>query len=335
MMKSVDMVHISRGPIVECVHRGHLAVVRADGRLAHALGDPDYVTFARSSAKLLQAVPVVASGAADRFGLTEPELALLCASHSGEETHVEAVYRILEKIGAAEADLQCGAHAPYHKPSAAAIRSSGASPTAVHNNCSGKHSGMLALAKQLGAPIDGYKRPEHPVQREMLRTFAAFAGVAPESVALGTDGCGVPVYGLRLSSLAAAYARFGSPRGLDGANAAAAERLRDAIAAHPEMLAGSDRFDTALIRATNGRLIGKMGAEGVFAVAYPSEGLGLAVKIEDGAQRALYPAVAEALRQLAWIDEAESAVLDAYRIPAVRNWSGDVVGETIPVLRFG
>lgn len=208
---SVEFVHVTRGALVECVHRGHLAVADASGRLVRAAGEPQYVTYARSSAKPLQAVPVVASGAADRFGLTAPELALLCASHSGEPMHVQAVLRMLAKIGEDESALRCGAHPPYHKPSAAAIRQAGAAPTPVHNNCSGKHTGMLALAKQLGAPTDGYMRPDHPVQQAMLRAVAAFAGVSPEDVVLGTDGCGVPVFGLPLASLAAAYARLGAP----------------------------------------------------------------------------------------------------------------------------
>jgi L-asparaginase II len=327
---SEALVHITRGALVECVHRGHIAVSDPSGRVLQSVGSPHYVTYARSSAKLLQAVPVIASGVAERFGLTASEIALLCASHSGEEQHVEAVYRILAKLGLDEAHLQCGAHAPYHKPSAAALRKSGAAPKAVHNNCSGKHSGMLALAKHMNASLEDYKLPAHPVQQAMLASFAAFAGVQTEDITLGTDGCGVPVYGLPLSRLAAAYARLGQPT----IDAKACRTVLQAIAAHPEMIAGSDRYDTALIRATKGRIIGKMGAEGVFTVTHPGKGLGLAVKIEDGAQRALYPAVTEALTQLDWIDEREYAALADFHTPLVRNWSGDEVGSTVPVFRL-
>jgi L-asparaginase II len=327
---SVALVQITRGSLIECIHRGHIAVTDSNGLVIHSLGDPQYVTYARSSAKLLQAIPVVALGAAARFGLTEPEIALLCASHSGEEQHVEAVYRILQKIGLEDSHLQCGAHAPYHKPSAAALRASGVKPKAVHNNCSGKHSGMLALARHMNATVDNYKLPDHPVQQAMLASFAAFAGMRPEDVVLGTDGCGVPVYGLPLSLLAAAYARLGQPT----IEAEACRTVLQAITAHPEMIAGSDRYDTALIHSTGGRLIGKMGAEGVFAVTNKGLGLGLAVKIEDGAQRALYPAVTEALTQLGWLDNRESNALRHFHKPPVRNWSGDEVGATIPVFRI-
>lgn len=330
---SIPLVTLTRGPLAECVHRGHIAVVDADGRVASAAGDPHFVTFARSAAKPLQAVPVVASGAADRFGLDADELALLCASHSGESRHVEAVSRILAKLGLGETHLQCGAHPPYHKPSASALREAGEAPRAVHNNCSGKHAGMLALALQLGAPTDGYRRPDHPAQRAMLDAFASFAGVPAADVALGVDGCGVPVYGVPLSALALAYARLGTPRG-GGSAMDAARRVVAAVQAHPEMLAGTDRYDTQLIRASGGRVIGKMGAEGIFAAALVGEGLALAVKIEDGAQRALYPAVTEALLQLGWIDDAAAEELADYHKPAVRNWSGEVVGETVPSFRL-
>ncbi|TLS49935.1 asparaginase [Paenibacillus antri] len=331
--QSIPLVSVTRGGLVECVHRGHVAVVDDGGRLLRSAGDPRHLTYARSSAKLLQAIPVVASGAVDRYGLDAREIALLCASHSGEEAHVEAVYRILGKLGIGEDALLCGAHPPYHKPSANALRRAGVSPKAVHNNCSGKHAGMLTLAKHLGATLHDYKSPDHPVQRAMLASYAAFAGVPAASVALGVDGCGVPVYGAPLSALALAYARLAAPTGA-APEADARRTVVEAVRAHPEMLAGTDRYDTALIRVTNGRVVGKMGAEGVFAVAAPGEGLGLAVKIEDGAQRALYPAVTEALLQLGWIDAAAGAELAEYHTPAIRNWGGDVVGAVLPSFRL-
>ncbi|HZG54953.1 asparaginase [Paenibacillus sp.] len=327
--QSIPLVSVTRGGLVECVHRGHIAVVDAEGRAVASAGEPAFATYARSAAKLLQAVPVVASGAAARFGLDASELALLCASHNGEEQHVEAVARILAKLGLAEDALQCGAHPPYHKASAAKLRDSGERPRAVHNNCSGKHAGMLALAKHLGASLDDYKRPDHPVQRAMLASYASFAGVAEADVVLGVDGCGVPVYGAPLASLALAYARLGAPRA-DGPEADACRAVVSALRAHPEMLAGTDRFDTELIRVTRGRIVGKMGAEGVFAVTVPDEGLGLALKIEDGAQRALYPAVVEALLRLGWIDAAEGEGLAAYHRPPIHNWGGDEVGAIVP-----
>ncbi len=331
---SIPLVTVTRCSLVESVHRGHIAVVDDGGRLLRSAGDPRCATYARSSAKLLQAIPVVASGAASRFRLDAPEIALLCASHSGEERHVEAVFRILRKLGLEEDALQCGAHPPYHKPSADALRRAGESPRASHNNCSGKHAGMLTLAKHLGATLHDYKLPEHPVQQAMLAAYAAFAGVPAADVTLGVDGCGVPVYGAPLSALALAYARLAAPFDDGSPDADARRTVVEAVRSHPEMLAGEGRYDTALIRATNGRVIGKMGAEGVFAAAVPGEGLGFALKIEDGSQRALYPAVTEALLQLGWIDAAAERALAEFHKPAIRNWSGDVVGAVLPSFRM-
>lgn len=334
MKEATPLIHITRGPLVECVHRGHIAVADCDGQIIREAGDPHWVTYARSSAKLLQAVPVVASGAAARFGLTDKEIALICASHSGERQHTDVIYQILAKLGLDDSFLQCGAHFPFHKPSARALQVAGEAPKAVHNNCSGKHCGMLALAKFLGATLDDYMLPGHPVQQAMLASIASFAGVPEEHITLGTDGCGVPVYGLPLSNLATAYARLGAPQPDGSAEAEACRTILRSVAAFPEMVAGSDRYDTALLHATDGRVVGKMGAEGVFAVSFPSEGLGLALKIEDGTPRALYPAVTEALVQLGWINAEASLSLAAFHMPPIRNWGGRIVGATVPSFRL-
>lgn len=334
MNSSVELVHRTRGPIAECIHRGHMVVADADGRVIRSLGDPFYVTYARSSAKPLQAIPVLAEGAAERFGFEPSDIALICSSHNGEERHVEGVKRLLAKIGIDESSLQCGAHPPLFKASAEALRASGIAPSALHNTCSGKHSGMLALAKHLGAPLENYKRRDHPVQQIMLRTVASFAGLRPEDIQLGIDGCGVPVFGLPIASLAAAYARFGAASAPDEASAQACRTIVRAIAAHPELIAGEDRFDTALIRATGGKVIGKMGADGVFAVSVPSEGLALVLKMEDGSLTALYPAVAEALRQLGWVDEQAFRDIAEFHTVPILNWGKDEVGVTKPVFRL-
>lgn len=328
------LVAVTRGPLTECVHRGHIAVVDSDGRLLWHAGDPGYITFARSAAKPLQALPVIESGAADSFALTEPELALLCASHNGEELHVKTAQALLSKMGLDAEHLQCGAHYPFHRPTAEAMRARGEKPSSLHNNCSGKHSGMLALTLTLGADIGGYLAPEHPAQRRMLAAVSGMSGVPEANIAIGVDGCGVPVFGMPLSALAAAYARFGRPDGLPEERRSACERLRRAISRHPDYLAGDDRYDTQLIRATNGRLIGKMGAEGVFAVTVPERGWGIAVKIEDGAKRALYPAVTEALRQLDLLSDAELSALAAFHRPIQRNWQGTSVGAIVPEFRL-
>ncbi|WP_246067047.1 asparaginase [Paenibacillus koleovorans] len=330
---SAPLARVTRGPLTESQHRGHAAVVDRSGHLLAGLGDPMLVTFARSSAKPLQAIPVVESGAAEAYRLGPDELALLCASHNGEPAHIQAVERLLKQMGVTVHDLGCGPHYPYYEPEADRMKASGERPTRLHNNCSGKHSGMLALALRLGAPLEGYMAPEHPVQRHMLEAVAAMSGVPAASIALGTDGCGVPVFGLPLAALARAFAVFGRPDGLvPETREAACRQLLGALRAAPFYLAGTGRFDTRLIEATGGRLVGKMGAEGVFAVSAPERGEALAVKVEDGAQRALYPAVVEALRQLDWLTAAELEALREFHTPPVRNWAGDQVGAIVPDL---
>lgn len=333
---SSPLVLVTRGPITESVHSGHIAVVSTDGKVKAYVGDPYMVTYARSAAKPLQAIPVIASGAAESYGLTEAEIALLCASHNGETNHIQTVRSILAKIGLDEADLQCGAHPPLHKPASIALREAGVKPAAIHNTCSGKHSGMLALAVYRGESPAGYLSPNHPVQQEMLGTILSFTDMPASDIAIGTDGCGVPVFGLPLSSLAKAYARLGTPEdpALPDGTSQACRTILNAITRHPDMLAGTDRYDTALIRATNGRIIGKMGAEGVFAAALVGEGLALALKIDDGSERPLYSAVTEALLQLGWIDEQAAAELGNHHKPVLRNWSGTVVGGLIPDFRL-
>ncbi|WP_274361565.1 asparaginase [Paenibacillus thermotolerans] len=332
MSESIQLIHMMRGSVIESVHRGHMAVVDTSGKLAAGAGNPDYVTYARSSAKFIQAVPVVASGAAEAFGYNEREIAVMCASHGGEQRHVETVAGMLGKLGIGPEMLLCGAHAPYHKPSAEALALEGKKPTALHNNCSGKHTGMLTLAVHMGAPLETYLEPDHPVQKRMLATYAAFAGIPEDSIAIGVDGCGVPVYGTPLKNIALAFARLGTPA--DPLPSEACRTIVGAVSKHPHMIAGEGRFDTALIIATNGKLVGKMGAEGVFAVTMPGSGLALASKIEDGNQRANYPAVTEALLQLGWLTPEESEKLSSFHRPVIKNWAGTEVGRTVPVFKL-
>ncbi|MDF2721920.1 MAG: asparaginase [Paenibacillus sp.] len=325
------VVRIERGPLTESVHRGHIAVVDAQGGLLAQAGDPRAVIFARSAAKPLQAVPVIAAGAADRFGWSVRHIALLCASHNGEQAHVEAVAAALSKLGLQPDTLTCGAHYPLYEAEADRMKRAGELPTRLHNNCSGKHTGMLALAQLLDVSTDGYASAGHPVQRAMLASVAELAGIEAERIVLGTDGCGVPVFGLPLDRLAYAFTAFGGAASrLDQPAADACEAVLRAMRAEPFYIAGTDRFDTRLIEATGGRLVGKMGAEGVFALTAPGEGAALAVKIADGAQRALYAAVMEALVQLGWLSADEQAELRAFHRPPVRNWSGDEVGAVVP-----
>ncbi|MCD1257920.1 asparaginase [Paenibacillus athensensis] len=328
------VVRVCRGPLTESVHRGHMAVIGADGRLVAEAGDARLVTFARSAAKPLQALPVIEAGAADAYGFTAAELALLSSSHSGEAEHVEAAAALLGKLGLSAAQLQCGVHEPFDAAAAHRLRELGELPTSLHNNCSGKHAGMLALALQLGAPTAGYMDAAHPVQLLMRSAVAAMCGLSEAALHIGVDGCGVPVFGMALDRLAYAYARLGTPEDLPAERAAACARVVAALRTHPRLLAGSGRFDTRLIEATNGRLIGKMGAEGVFAVCMPGQGLGMALKIADGQQRALYPAVSEALRQLGWLQPGELLKLAEFHEPVQRNWQGTKVGRILPEVRL-
>jgi L-asparaginase II len=329
------LVEVWRGPIVESRHRGHVAAVDGDGRLVAYLGEPETVTYLRSSAKPFQAVPLLTSGAAERFGLTEAELAVACGSHSGEDLHVETVARLLEKIGLDAGLLKCGVHEPFDRATAERLRARGETPGVLRNNCSGKHTGMLALSLHLGAPPELYDDPAGPVQRSVLRAVSQFSGMNADEIALGTDGCGVPVFGLPVRSMALMYARLVSPpRGFDAGARAACSRLTGAMNARPELVGGThERFDTEVMRAGRGLLVSKIGAEGVYtAGVLPCErwpkGLGLAFKIEDGEDRRARSTIAiEALRQLGVLDEDAYKALSPYASFPVQNHRGEKVGQ--------
>jgi L-asparaginase II len=330
MKTSETIVRIWRGPLTESLHHGHIAVVNHQGELLQQLGNPRFLTFARSTAKLLQAIPVIESGAADHFGFTDAEITLLCASHSGEEAHVAAASSILSKLNLSSEHLQCGAHEPFHLPTALKMRANRVVPTSLHNNCSGKHSGMLALTVHTHSSLDYYLQQDHPVQRQMLQTVSEMCGVPAAAVHLGVDGCGVPVFGMEMDRLAFGFARLGRPEGLSAKRVSACNRILSSISRHPHYLAGSDRFDTRLIEVTDGRIIGKMGAEGLFAITVPKDGLGIVIKIEDGNERALYPAVVETLQQLDLLVPSELEALSSFHYPVLRNWQGTEVGRIRP-----
>src|SRR4051794_19229576 len=282
-----------RGDLVESVHCGRYAVRGVRGEKIDALGDPEGYVCLRSSAKPFQALPLVFSGAAEAFGITDEEIAVACASHNAEPRHLAAVRSILRKAGLSEEDLHSGAHPPIHALSAARLARSGEEPRPIHGNCSGKHAGMLAVCAHAGWDPAGYRDPEGPLQKLVRRTIAKLCGLEPEAVRLAGDGCGVPVFALPLGNLALGFARLAAdsedfPEDL----AEAVHRIRDAMRRYPFMVAGTGRFDTELMKATE--LIAKSGAEGVFAAASP-EGWGLALKISDGASRAVAPAVVTVL----------------------------------------
>ena len=286
-----------RGDLIESIHRGRYVVRDARGETLDSLGNPEGYVYLRSVAKPFQALPLVFSGAADAFHITSEELAVVCASHSAEPRHLAAVRSILRKAGLSERDLESGAHPPMHAPTAARLLRSGENPRSIHGNCSGKHAGMLAVCAHAGWDPLTYRDPEGPLQKLVRRTIATLCGVETEAVRLAGDGCGVPVFALPLENLALGFARLAAGGAEDFPEdlLEAIGRVRDAMHAHPYMVAGTGRFDSRLMEET--KLLAKSGAEGVFAAANPEASWGLALKISDGAGRAIAPASLTALAE--------------------------------------
>lgn len=312
-------IESTRGRLVESFHRVSAAVVDADGRLVASAGNPDLVTFWRSCAKPFQAFPMVADGAADRFGFGREELALACSSHSSEPVHLEVAARMLERIGCTEADLACGPHPPLGPAVAAEVARRGTPLTPRWSNCSGKHAGMLALARHHGWPTAGYERAGHPVQERILAEVERWTGVARDAVELAVDGCTVACFGIPLRAMALAYARLATDAG------APLTRLRGAMGAHPELVAGTGRFDTEVIRASGGQVLAKIGAEGVHCASHLPSGFGLAVKVEDGDLRSAPVAMAAAL--LALLRTAPVPDLDAL-VPVLERFARSPIHNT-------
>lgn len=298
------IVEVRRGSFVESRHRVHAAVVDGDGRLVAHAGDPDFVTFWRSAAKPFQALPVVEDGAADRFGLTREEVALCCASHSSETRHVTLVRDFLAKIGCQERDLICGPHPPLSDAVAKDYQTRGVRLTSIYSNCSGKHTGMLALARHHGWPIEFYARREHPVQQRCLAEVSRWTELPPARIGIAVDGCGVSCYALPLRNMAVAYAKLGTGDGRRGTGAAAspvpppASRIVEAMLRHPELIAGEGRPCTEMMRAHPGQVITKVGADGVYGGLLVRDGLGIALKIEDGRDAAAVLAMTAVLEAL-------------------------------------
>ena len=312
-------VVVERAGLLESAHRVHVAVVDSEGRLSARVGDAERVVFHRSAAKPFQAVPLVDDKVAEQFALTTEELALCCASHNGEPEHEALARSILSKAGLDEKDLECGPHLPLYRAAAEALLGAGGSPSSIHNNCSGKHAGMLALAVAHGWPTRGYIRRDHPVQVRMVAEMGRWTNLQEGEIELGQDGCGVVSFATPLARLAGGFARLG---GVDGPP----RQIVSAMCAHPFLVAGTGRFGTALGRAAGERLFGKTGAEGVFAVGATDGGFGMAVKVEDGGKRAIPVAVLHVLDRLGVLDGIESESLNAFRRPSVTNTRGEDVG---------
>jgi len=318
------LVEVIRGNIVESRHSGAIAIADVEGRLLLALGDVSRPIYPRSAVKPLLAIPLIESGAADAFGLGTSELAVACSSHSGDKVHVEAVSALLAKSGLKESRLACGAHWPVSEDATRELLRAGARPQPIHNNCSGKHAAMLATAVHLGLETKGYERPDHPVQMAIKRVLSETCQVALDQNPMGVDGCSVPTHAMPLGALARGFARFAGGGRLPLTRAVAANRLIEACFAEPVLIAGHDRFDTIVVRGLAGSALSKGGAEGVHCASLPKLGLGVALKIDDGAKRATERVLSEVLAAL--LPKARKIL--AHQLEGeLHNWRGLSVGR--------
>ena len=323
-MANPVLVEVTRGSRVESHHRGAIAVFDADGRSVFSAGNVDEAIYPRSAVKAIQALPLIESGAADAFGYSDRELALAQASHGGEPDHAATAAAMLHAAGLDKSTLQCGSQWPSHSASAAALSAAGDKPSALHNNCSGKHAGFLAVARHNGFLIEGYVKPDHPVQRLVRDVLESLTGAAHLADECGIDGCSIPTYAVPLSALATGFARFGSSRGVAPDRAAAARRIFAAAIAEPFYIAGTGRFCTEAITAMKGEALVKTGAEGVFCGAMPDAGLGIAIKCDDGASRAAETVMANLLLVLG---RQDNAALRRWANPPLLNRRNIPIGE--------
>ncbi len=329
----IPLVHIRRRGRIESVHRGHVAVVDASGRLIAHAGEPHLLIYPRSSFKPFQALPVVESGAFAKSGLGGDALALIAGSHGGTDAHAVLAMKILAAAGATTADLACGTHTPFDKVTAEALRARGEAPNALRHNCSGKHAGMLLLARFLGAPLSGYTQPAHSVQRRILDGFEELTGEPFTDAEPAIDGCSAPNPRMPLSTLAFAFALLG--RGVDstGGPRPALEEIRDTMRSYPEYVAGEGLLDTLLMRSLPG-VVTKIGAEAVHAITLPEQGWGVAIKVEDGSDRALGPATFSILEELGVVGADERERLGTFAGRVLRNQAGLEVGDIRGVARL-
>jgi L-asparaginase II len=336
-MPSAILANVVRGETVESIHRGHVIAVDGRGERIFTLGSPDVVTFFRSACKPFQALPFVTSGACDAYGFSDEEIALACASHSGEARHVRIAELMLERAGLTEAHLRCGTHAPFNEKEAERMLRAGEHPSQLHNNCSGKHAAMLAMAKHIDADLTTYEALDNPVQQSILETISLFTGVAVKKIKTGVDGCAAPNFALPLSAMATSFLNLISPRAEfpDEVRSACA-RLVSSMSSFPELIGGVERLDTMLMQAAPGKLISKVGADGVWLCAIlPSDawpsGLAIAVKVEDGDDRRARPVLAVALLKKFGILPEDA--LPELSPMVLKNRRGDVVGRVESALK--
>lgn len=321
------LAEVFRGPVVESIHKGNIAVVNSDDKVLHHWGDIGTNTYMRSTLKPIQAVAVLEYGIAERFGLDLSEIAIMISSHSGEKAHIDVLNSMIMKIGVDKDLLQCGMHEPLGVEAARELISKGQSPTSLHCTCSGKHLGQIAATKVKGLPLEDYYKPIGSIQPEIKKTLMEFACVDEAQIRFGIDGCGLPVYSIPLRNMALAYANLCDVNFMGGKYAKSQNYVVSAMTVHPEMIGGKGRFDTELMKHFGDRLIGKFGDEGVYCVGLIGKGTGIAVKIEDGNTRAIGPVILETLKRLGVVKSEELAPLKDFWNPTVKNNRGEVVGE--------
>ncbi len=326
---------VTRNEYIESVHYGYICVVDASGKEIYSLGDPNTKMFFRSSAKPIQTLPLIQSGASDAFGLSAKELAVACSSHSGQKFHQLAVKEMLHRLGLDEAYLHCGLMSPYNEEENKRLTGEGQSPSVLHCSCSGKHAAMLVLSKFRGYSLENYEKIAHPVQQELLNTISDFAEEDPGTIPLGIDGCGAPIYLLPIKKIALSYAKL-IRASLDGNDPyhKSCKAVYEAMVHHPEMVAGDYEFCTELMQVANGKLIGKVGCEAVYCLGIKNSELGICIKIVDGNERAVYPVVIRLLQELKILTEAECAQLSRWVSPVIKNNLNEPIGRIVPVFNL-
>jgi L-asparaginase II len=330
-MQSEILAKVIRGETVESVHRGHLLIIDGEGNEVVNIGDAETLAFIRSSAKPFQVLPFLLSGGAERIGFLESEIALACASHSGERIHTVLAEQMLKKAGLAETDLRCGVHLPFNEQRAEEMIRAGEKPTQLHNNCSGKHAAMLAYAKHTGADLETYERQENPIQQAILEMVADFTETPPADIPVAVDGCCAPNFALSVRAMAKGFLKLVfPPESFDAELREACRRVVTAMMNYPELVGGTERLDTLLMQAARGRIVSKIGAEGVWLCGVlPSprwkRGLGIALKIEDGDDKRARAVIStEVLRQLGIFEEK---TLKDYSPLPIKNRRGEIVGR--------
>ena len=321
------LLHYTRAGHVENIHRGDIVIVNCAGDIVHSVGNAHLPMFWRSAAKPFQALPFVKNGGLDKYNISDEELAILVSSHSGEENHVALVRGILKKLGVDESVLDCGVLRPMNGKAYKKLLLAGEPITAVHNQCSGKHSQIIALAIMLGVPVEGYIRPDHPAQKLIFKHVAMASKMPENKLEIGIDGCGVPVFYLPLYNMALAYARLSTPKLGDWNDyEIAATKIRDAMSKYPQVVSGTGRIDLAVPEITNGRIIAKIGADAVYCMCVKDENLGIAFKIEDGSYAAITPMVIAVLKKFDLLTKAEADELDKKFPPTLKNHRGEIIG---------